>query len=63
MLPKALGWLRHDVLATVARPTARTDFGIWIHFALLNWLSRDGQIDWSRDVVDSGSGRAVFGGG
>jgi transposase len=24
--------------------------GIWdlIHFVLLNWLSRDGQIDWSR---------------
>src|SRR6516164_9452923 len=26
--------------------------GIWdlIHFVLLNWLSRDGQIDWSRAV-------------
>jgi len=38
--------------------------GIWdlIHFALLNWLSRDGQIDWSRAVVDSCSVRAVFGG-
>ncbi len=38
--------------------------GIWdlIHFVLLNWLSRDGQIDWSRAVVDSCSVRAVFGG-
>jgi transposase len=38
--------------------------GIWdlIHFALLNWLSRGGQIDWSRAVLDSCSVRAVFGG-
>jgi len=38
--------------------------GIWdlIHFVLLNWLSRDGQIDWSRAVVDSCSVRVVFGG-
>lgn len=38
--------------------------GIWdlIHFSLLNWLSRDGQIDWSRAVVDSCSVRAIFGG-
>jgi transposase len=38
--------------------------GIWqlIHFALLDWLSRFGQIDWSRAVVDSCSVRAVFGG-
>jgi hypothetical protein len=38
--------------------------GIWglIHFSLLDWLSRFGQIDWSRGVVDSCSVRAVFGG-
>jgi transposase len=38
--------------------------GIWqlIHFVLLDWLSRYGQIDWSRAVVDSCSIRAVFGG-
>jgi transposase len=38
--------------------------GVWdfVHFALLNWLSRDGQIDWSRAVVDSCSVRAIFGG-
>jgi len=32
------------------------------HFALLDWLSRFGQIDWSRAVVDSCSVRAVLGG-
>ena len=38
--------------------------GAWdlIHFVLLNWLSRGGQIDWSRAVVDSCSVRAIFGG-
>jgi transposase len=38
--------------------------GIWdlMHFVLLTWLSRDGQIDWSRAIVDSCSVRAVFGG-
>jgi hypothetical protein len=37
--------------------------GIWdlTHFLLPNWLSRDGQIDWSHAVVDSCSVRAVFG--
>ena len=36
--------------------------GIWqlIHFALLDWLARYGQIDWSRAVLDSCSIRAVF---
>jgi hypothetical protein len=39
--------------------------GLWdlIHFALLNWLSRENQIDWSRTVADSCSVRAVVGGG
>ena len=38
--------------------------GVWdlMHFALLNWLARDGDIDWSRAVVDSCSVRAVCGG-
>jgi transposase len=38
--------------------------GVWqlIHFVLLDWLARYGQIDWSRAVVDSCSMRAVFGG-
>jgi transposase len=37
--------------------------GIWdlIHFALLDWLSRDGQIAWSPTGVDSCSVRAVLG--
>jgi transposase len=37
--------------------------GIWvlIHFALLDWLARHDQIDWSRAAVDSCSVRAVFG--
>jgi transposase len=38
--------------------------GIWdlMHFALLSWLARDGNIDWSRAIVDSCSVRAVCGG-
>jgi transposase len=38
--------------------------GIWqlLHFVLLDWLARYGQIDWSRAVVDGSSVRAVFGG-
>jgi len=38
--------------------------GVWdlIHFALLDWLARNDQIDWSRAVVDSCSIRAVYGG-
>jgi transposase len=37
--------------------------GIWqlIHFVLLDWLARYGQIDWSRAVVGGSSVRAVFG--
>jgi transposase len=38
--------------------------GIWdlMHFALLDWLARNDQIDWSRAVVDSCSVRAVCAG-
>jgi len=38
--------------------------GVWdlIHCALLDWLARGGEIDWSRAVVDSCSVRAVFSG-
>ena len=37
--------------------------GIWelLHFVLLDWLARYGQIDWSRVVVDGSSVRAVLG--
>lgn len=36
--------------------------GVWdlIHFALLNWLSRENQVDWSCAVIDSCSVRAGF---
>jgi transposase len=35
--------------------------GIWdlTHFVFLNWLARDGQIDWSHAVVDSCKARVV----
>jgi len=38
--------------------------GVWdlMHFALLDWLARSDQIDWSRGVVDSCSIRALYGG-
>jgi transposase len=38
--------------------------GIWqlIHFSLVDWLARYGEIDWSRVVVDSSLIRAFFGG-
>lgn len=38
--------------------------GIWqlIHFVLLDWPARYGQVDWSRAVVDGSSVRPVFGG-
>ena len=36
--------------------------GIWdlLHFALLHWLARDGDIDWSRAIGDSCSVRAMW---
>jgi transposase len=61
ILPHELGvWIGDDVLVSGARLAT----GVWdlIHFALLDWLARDDQIDWSRAVVDSCSIRAVYGG-
>jgi transposase len=62
MLPKGLGC--GSGMTCWRRLRDWQQDGIWdlIHFALLDWLSRDGQIDWSRAVVDSCSVRAVFGG-
>jgi len=62
MLPKALGC--GSGMTCWRRLRDWQQDGIWdlIHFALLDWLSRDGQIDWSRAVIDSCSVRAVFGG-
>ena len=63
MLPKALGC--GSGMTCWRRLRDWQQDGIWdlIHFALLDYLSRDGQIDWSRAVIDSCSVRAVFGGG
>ena len=38
--------------------------GIWgqMHFVLLDWLARDGRIEWDQVVMDSSSVRAVFAG-
>jgi transposase len=62
MLPKKLGC--GSGMTCWRRVRDWQQDGIWdlIHFALLNWLSRDGRIDWSLAVVDSCSVRAVFGG-
>jgi transposase len=62
MLPKQLGC--GSGMTCCRRLRDWEHAGIWdlTHFVLLNWLSRDGQIDWSRAVVDSCSVRAVFGG-
>ena len=62
MLPKGLGC--GSGMTCWRRLRDWQQDGIWdlIHFALLDWLSRDGQIDWSHAVVDSCSVRAVFGG-
>ena len=62
MLPKALGC--GSGMTCWRRLRDWQQDGIWdlIHFALLDWFSRDGQIDWSHAVVDSCSVRAVFGG-
>ncbi len=62
MLPKELGC--GSGMSCWRRVRDWQQAGVWdlIHFALLNWLSRENQIDWSRGVVDSCSVRAVFGG-
>jgi transposase len=61
MLPQELGcgsgmtWRR-------LRDWQRAGVSDLMHFALLDWLARSDQIDWSRAVVDSCSVRAVCGG-
>jgi transposase len=62
MLPKELG--SGSGMTCWRRLRDWQESGIWqlIHFALLDWLGRCNQIDWSRAVVDSCSVRAVFGG-
>ena len=62
MLPKELGC--GSGMSCWRRLRDWQQAGLWdlIHFALLNWLSRENRIDWSRAVVNSCSVRAVFGG-
>ena len=62
MLPKELGC--GSGMTCWRRLRDWQESGTWqlIHFALLDWLCRFKQIDWSRAVVDSCSIRAVFGG-
>lgn len=62
MLPKELGC--GSGMSCWRRLRDWQQAGVWdlIHFALLNWLSRENQVDWSCAVIDSCSVRAVFGG-
>jgi transposase len=62
MLPKELGC--GSGMTCWRRLRDGQEAGSWqlIHFVLLDWLARYGQIDWSRAVLDSCSIRAVFGG-
>jgi transposase len=62
MLPKELGC--GSGMSCWRRLRDWQQAGLWdlIHFAQLNWLSRENQIDWSRAIIDSSSVRAVFGG-
>jgi len=62
MLPKTLGYGSGMTCWRRLRDWQQAGILDLIHFVLLNWLSRDGRIDWSRAVVDSCSVRAVFGG-
>jgi transposase len=63
MLPQELGC--GSAMTCWRRLRDWQEAGIWqlIHFSLLDWLARYGEIDWSRAVVDGSSMRAVFGGG
>ena len=62
MLPKELGC--GSGMTCWRRLRDWHEAGVWeqIHFVLLDWLARNGQIDWSRAVLDGSSVRAVFGG-
>ena len=53
MLPKELGC--GSGMSCWRRLRDWQQAGVWdlIHFALLNWLSRENQIDWSCAVIDS----------
>jgi hypothetical protein len=61
MLPQEMGYGSGVTCWRRLRDWQRA--GIWqlIHFVLLDWLARKGQIDWSLVVVDGSSIGAVFG--
>jgi transposase len=62
MLPKELGC--GSPMTCWRRLRDWQQEGIWdlMHFALLNWLARNGDIDWSRAIVDRCTVGAVCGG-
>lgn len=59
MLPQELGWVSGMTCWRRLRDWQET--GIWqlIHFSLLDWLARYGEIEWSRAVVYGSSIRGV----
>ena len=62
MLPKELGCGSGMTCWRRLRDWQKANIWQLIHFVLLDWLARYGQIDWSLAVLDSCSIRAVFGG-
>jgi transposase len=62
MLPQELGCGSGMTCWRRLRDWQHADIWDLMDFALLDWLARHGDIDWSRAVVDSCSVRAVCGG-
>ena len=62
MLPQELGCGSGMTCWRRLRDWQRAGVCDLMHFALLDWLARSDQIDWSRAAVDSCSVRAVCGG-
>jgi transposase len=62
MLPQELGCGSGMTCWRRLRDWQQENLWDLMHFALLNWLARYGDIDWSRAIVDSCSVRAVCGG-
>ena len=62
MLPQELGCGSGMACWRRLRDWQQADVWDLIHFALLDWLAPDDQIDWSQAVVDSCRIRAVYGG-
>jgi transposase len=60
MLPRELGCGSGMTCWRRLRDWQLADVWDLIHFAMLDWLARDEQIDWSRAVVDSFGARGVW---